>query len=170
MSPNPDAEPRFLEMVQMNLEKAAQKTSIDPMMIKQIDACNSVLRVSFPIKRDDGSIDVIRGYRAQHSHHRTPCKGGIRYSNHVDLQEVQALASLMTFKCSIVNVPFGGAKGGIAIDPKKYSLRELETITRRYAVELHKHGFLGAGNDVPAPDVGTGAREMAWIVDTYTTL
>mmetsp|Transcript_33819 Transcript_33819/g.54583 ORF Transcript_33819/g.54583 Transcript_33819/m.54583 type:complete len:525 (+) Transcript_33819:89-1663(+) len=166
----PDEEPRFLEMVKMNFEKAAKHTDLTPGLIKQIMACNSVLRISFPIERDDGTIEVIRSYRAQHSHHRSPCKGGIRYAEAVDLQEVEALASLMTFKCAVVNVPFGGAKGGIAIDPKKYSLRELEKITRRYTVELNKHGFIGPGIDVPAPDMGTGAREMGWIVDTYRTL
>jgi glutamate dehydrogenase (NAD(P)+) len=163
-------EPRFLDMVKLNLEKAAQYTDLSPGMVNQILSCNSVLRVAFPIERDDGSVDVIRAYRAQHSHHHRPCKGGIRYADAVDLQEVEALASLMTFKCAVVNVPFGGAKGGIAIDPKKYSKRELEKITRRYTVELHKHGFIGPGIDVPAPDMGTGAREMSWIVDTYQVL
>ena len=149
----PNDEPRFLDMVQLNFESAAKHTSLSPGMVSQMISCNSVLRISFPILRDDGSIEVIRAYRAQHSHHRTPCKGGIRYSDAVDLQEVEALASLMTFKCAVVNVPFGGAKGGIAIDPKKYSVHELEKITRRYTVELNKHGFIGPGVDVPAPDM-----------------
>jgi glutamate dehydrogenase (NAD(P)+) len=166
----PDDEPRFLDMVRLNLERAAKTTGLSAGLINQIVSCNSVLRISFPIRMDDGRIEVIRAYRAQHSHHRTPCKGGIRYAEAVDLQEVEALASLMTFKCAVVNVPFGGAKGGIAIDPRKYSTRELEKITRRYTVELHKHGFIGAGVDVPAPDMGTGSREMGWIVDTYRML
>lgn len=159
----------FFEAVLKNFDKAAKFTNWDPGILEQIKLCNSVYRMYFPVKIGD-KIEVIEAYRVQHSHHKTPCKGGIRFSTTVNLDEVMALAALMTYKCALVNVPFGGAKGGINIDSKKYTPYELEKITRRYTHELIKKNFIGPGTDVPAPDYGTGEREMSWILDTYSSM
>jgi glutamate dehydrogenase (NAD(P)+) len=160
----------FLDQVNRAFDHAAAFTRHDPTLLANIKACKNLFYTSFPIKRDDGTIEVMHAWRAEHSHHKLPTKGGIRYAEAVDAEEVQALAALMTYKCALVDVPFGGAKGGIRLNAKRYSPTELERITRRYVFELVRKNFMGPGLDVPAPDLGTGPREMAWIADTYTQL
>lgn len=160
----------FVEQVNRYFDMAARLTSHPTSLLKQIRECNFVGHFAFPVQRDDDQIEVIHAWRAQHSNHKLPTKGGIRYSPGVCEDEVMALASLMTYKCAIVDVPYGGAKGGVAIDRRLYSAGELERITRRFAFELHRRNLIGPGIDVPGPDMGTGATEMAWIADTYQTL
>lgn len=157
----------FHENVMLAMERAAELTDYPRGLIDQIKVSNVVVQVNFPVKTSRG-YEVISGWRVQHSHHKLPAKGGIRYSMLADQEEVEALAALMTFKCAIVDVPFGGAKGAIKIDRKRYTEEELERITRRYTAELIKRNCIGPAVDVPAPDYGTGAKEMSWIADTYS--
>lgn len=150
-------------------DRAAQHLDYDPGLLAQIKSCNNLYSFSFPVKVD-GKVQMYKGWRAEHSHHRKPLKGGIRFAAHVDEQEVMALATLMTFKCALVNVPFGGSKGAVRIDPYHTPEPVVEAVTRRYAFELAHKNFIGPGVNVPAPDMGTGEREMAWMVDTYAAM
>ena len=160
----------LLDNVNRYFDAAAAFTAHPAGLLNQIKLANSVYRFKFPVRKPDGTIDVMRAWRVEHSHHKMPTKGGIRFSPDVDENEVMALAALMTYQCAIVDVPFGGAKGAVQVDARTCSVEQLERITRRYAAELVRKQFLGPGIDVPAPDYGTGEREMAWIVDTYQAL
>ncbi|MBD2357607.1 Glu/Leu/Phe/Val dehydrogenase [Tolypothrix sp. FACHB-123] len=148
------------------LEAAAKELKLDAGILEILSHPRKVVTVSIPVRLDNGEIRVFAGHRVQHSDILGPYKGGTRYHPAVTLREVSALAMLMTWKCALLGIPYGGAKGGIAIDPKQYSVTELERITRRYTSELIKD--IGPSVDIPAPDVGTSAREMAWMMDTYS--
>ena len=164
------AEVNFLEQVNRMFDKAATYTDHSQGLLDQIKVCNGVYRMEFPLKRDDGSIEVVQAYRAEHSHHKLPVKGGVRYALEVSENEVMALAALMTYKCAIVDVPFGGAKGGVKIDRPAFKRSEVERLTRRYTFEMARKNLIGPGVDVPAPDYGTGPSEMSWILDTFNSL
>ncbi|RMF94399.1 MAG: glutamate dehydrogenase, partial [Candidatus Schekmanbacteria bacterium] len=159
----------FLSNVNLMVDEALSVMKLDKGVEEAIKSCNSIIQVKFPVQIR-GKIQIFTGWRAVHSTHRLPAKGGIRYAPEVDQDEVEALAALMTYKCAIVDVPFGGSKGGLMINPLEYTREELQRITRRFAMELARKGFLSPAKNVPAPDMGTGQREMAWIADTYKHL
>jgi glutamate dehydrogenase (NAD(P)+) len=154
------------EIAQKQLRKVADAFEIDDRLVNVLQECKKAVEVSIPISMDDGSINTFRGYRVQHNIARGPSKGGIRYHPDVTLDEVKALSMWMTWKCSLMGIPFGGAKGGVVCDPKAMSPHELERMTRRYTSEIIT--LIGPEKDIPAPDVGTSPREMAWIFDTYS--
>ena len=159
----------FRESVDTMYGRAASLLDLQPGMEEKIRVCNSTYTVRFGV-RLNGKIQTFTGYRSVHSEHMEPVKGGIRYSKSVNQNEVEALAALMTYKCALVEIPFGGAKGGLCIDPREFEDHELELITRRFAYELVKRNLIHPSQNVPAPDMGTGEREMAWIADQYTRM
>ena len=161
--------PTFKENVNAFVLKAAKTLKLKDDLINHIRSTHSVIQVNVGIKIKN-KIENFTGWRAVHSEHRLPSKGGIRYSPHVNQDETEALAALMTYKCAVADIPFGGSKGSLKIDPNKYTEQELKSITHLYAERLIKKGFLSPATNVPAPDVGTGEREMVWIMDTYKNL
>lgn len=156
----------FLESVNHMVDRALDVMDLQPGLADEIKAINSIYKVRFPVELA-GEVRVFTGWRAVHSEHRLPVKGGIRYAPIVSQDEVEALAALMSYKCAIVDVPFGGSKGGLVIDPSQYSSEDLRKITQRFAYELMKKDYVSPSENVPAPDMGTGEREMAWIADAY---
>lgn len=159
----------FRQSVDLMFDRAATHLDLSDGLKHKIKVCNSVYTVRFGVKLR-GTIHTFTGYRAVHSEHQEPVKGGIRYALSVDQDEVEALAALMTYKCALVQVPFGGSKGGLAIDPNEWDVDELERITRRFTFELAKRDLIHPSQNVPAPDMGTGEREMAWMADAYKRL
>ncbi len=157
-----------LDVAMKQVEIAAERLNLDPGICEKIKQTKRELIVHFPVKMDDGSVKIFTGYRVQHNMTRGPGKGGIRYHPDVDLDEVRALAMWMTWKAAVVNIPFGGAKGGVQCNPKKMSLQELENMTRRFTWEIAM--MIGPDQDIPAPDVYTNPQVMAWIMDTYSIL
>src|SRR2546421_9253768 len=158
----------LLQSALSQLDRAAKALSLDPGMHRFLQQPERTLIVALPVVMDDGSLEVFAGYRVQHSTGRGPGKGGIRFHPSVSLEEVSGLAMLMTWKCAVTDLPLGGAKGGVAVDPRKYSKRELERLTKRYTVAILP--IIGPEQDIPAPDVNTDAQTMAWIVDTVTMM
>ena len=154
------------DVAQQQFDLAAEQLNLSPGLRKVLREPKRELTVHFPVKMDDGSVQVFTGYRVQHNLSRGPAKGGIRYHQNVSLDEVKALAMWMTWKCAVVGIPFGGGKGGVIVDPKKLSLRELEGLTRRFTTEISI--IIGPERDIPAPDVNTNSQTMAWMMDTYS--
>ena len=154
------------EIAQQQFDLAAGKLNLDPGLRRVLREPRRELTVHFPVKMDDGSVQVFTGYRVQHNLGRGPAKGGIRYHQDVSLDEVKALAMWMTWKCAVVGIPYGGGKGGVIVDPKKLSMKELEALTRRFTTEIEV--LIGPERDIPAPDVNTNAQVMAWMMDTYS--
>lgn len=163
---SPPEDLNLRHIVHQQFDRAARGIDVPEGVLASIRMCNNTYSFQFPVRVGD-QVQIFKGYRAEHSHHRRPLKGGIRFAPHVDGDEVAALAALMTYKCALVNVPFGGSKGGVAIDPRGTPADVLERVTRRYTFELCHKNFIGPGVNVPAPDMGTGEREMSWIADTY---
>ncbi|MCP5073389.1 MAG: Glu/Leu/Phe/Val dehydrogenase, partial [Rhodobacteraceae bacterium] len=159
-------EPTFRESTEIMFNRAVRLMDLSPGIVEKIKVCNATYKVRFGV-RLRGDIQTFTGYRAVHSEHMEPVKGGIRYALAVNQDEVEALAALMTYKCALVETPFGGSKGGLCIDPRAWEEHELEQITRRFAFELAKRDLINPSQNVPAPDMGTGEREMAWIADQY---
>src|SRR5687767_15490856 len=153
-------------VAQRQFDLAAEKLNLDPGLRRVLREPRRELTVHFPVKMDDGSVQVFTGYRIQHNLGRGPAKGGIRYHQDVSLDEVKALAMWMTWKCAVVGIPYGGGKGGVIVDPKKLSIKELEALTRRFFTEIEV--LIGPEKDIPAPDVNTNAQVMAWMMDTYS--
>ena len=162
-------EPSFRQSVDMMFEKAVSLMDMSPGLQEKIRVCNSTYKVRFGVKLR-GDIHTFTGYRAVHSEHKEPVKGGIRFALSVNQDEVEALAALMSYKCALVETPFGGSKGGLHIDPSAWDVDELERITRRFAYELIKRDLIHPSQNVPAPDMGTGEREMAWIADQFSRM
>jgi glutamate dehydrogenase (NAD(P)+) len=162
-------EPGFRNSVDLMFNRAARLLNLSPGLEQKIRVCNSTYTVRFGV-RLRGKIETFTGYRSVHSEHMEPVKGGIRYALSVNQDEVEALAALMTYKCALVETPFGGSKGGLCIDPRQWDEHELEQITRRFAYELIKRDLIHPAQNVPAPDMGTGEREMAWIADQYARM
>ena len=158
--------PNIWAVAQSQFDHAADKLDLDPGLRKVLRVPKRELTVNFPVTMDDGHVEVFTGYRVQHNLSRGPAKGGIRYHQDVTLDEVRALAMWMTWKCAVVNIPYGGGKGGVIVDPKRLSLKEVEGLTRRFTTELSP--LIGPDRDIPAPDVNTNAQTMAWIMDTFS--